>query len=545
MSFIEIIFSQLKRWANEPVLIEIRGEQCVSVTGAELIRWQRQVRRYLEHHGVSSGDRVALLAPNSARWVACDLALLAHGAISVPLYARQDPHELAQMLGDCAPRVLIVANDELFQAIDSAWPVGDRGDCVLAHYDTVFGGDVSDSAPSAVSEAQIVTMVYTSGTSGEPKGVMVTRANVDFMLPTTASAINKITGAQQRVDQVFHFLPLCFAGSRIMLWTQLYRGNPLMLSTDLNNLVQEMGTANPNYYLNVPAVLERIRRGVNAKLAERGGFIHALYQAGVAAGLRIARDQGGLRDRLMQLLATPVFKKIKGQIGSRLEFLICGSAPLAEDTQRWFNLIGVPVYQVYGLTETTAIVTMDTKETVEPGKVGLAIDGVEMALSDEGELLCRGPNIFPGYWNKPEHTQDAVRDGWFQTGDQAEIDDHGNLRIIGRVKHLLVLESGHNVAPEPIEQQLLERCPAIEQAMLVGHGRPFLSVIATGAVTESQIEAALEALNAQLPHYRRVRKVYRTDELFSPENGLLTANQKMRRRVIEAHFAGAIEELYR
>jgi long-chain acyl-CoA synthetase len=332
-----------------------------------------------------------------------------------------------------------------------------------------------------------------------------------------------------------------------MLWSQLQRGNPLMIGTDLTRLQQELAVAAPHYCLNVPALLERIRSGVGQKLQATNAALFALYQRALAAHAKRASGETlSALDRGASWFGERVlFPRIKRLIGPNLEFLACGSAPLSEQTQRWFQLIGIPVYQVYGLTETTAIVTIDDTDHVVPGRVGHAVAGCELQLGEGSELLCRGPNVFPGYYNRPAETAGVLRDGWFHTGDQAEIDASGNVKIIGRVKEVLVPESGHNVAPEPIEQRIVEASAAIEQALVVGHGRPYLTAIVTGKVDDAELARVQDAVNAALPHYQRVRKLYRAPEPFTPEKGLLTANQKLKRKAIESFYRDAIERMYR
>jgi long-chain acyl-CoA synthetase len=234
----------------------------------------------------------------------------------------------------------------------------------------------------------------------------------------------------------------------------------------------------------------------------------------------------------------------KKMIGGNLKALICGSAPLNVETQLYFRMIGIPVLQVYGLTETTAICTMDDPRHVEPGRVGPAISGIEMKLGENEEIVVRGPNIFPGYWNRPDQTAKVLRDGWFYTGDQGEVDAAGNWRIIGRIKNLIILGSGHNIAPEPIEDELLRNLPAAQQVVLVGNGRGFLSAIVTGGVTREQAQAAVDAVNPQLPHYKQVRAFHLHPEPFSIENGLLTANGKLKRDLIATRLHNEIEEMY-
>jgi long-chain acyl-CoA synthetase len=207
-------------------------------------------------------------------------------------------------------------------------------------------------------------------------------------------------------------------------------------------------------------------------------------------------------------------------------------------------MLGIPVLQVYGLTETTAICTMDDPRRVQPGRVGPAISGIEMKLGENEEIVVRGPNIFPGYWNRPQETAKALRDGWFHTGDQGDVDAAGNWRIIGRIKNLIILGSGHNIAPEPIEDELLRNLPGAQQVVLVGNGRGYLSAIVTGGVSRAQVQAAVDAVNPQLPHYKQVRAFHLHAEPFSIENGLLTANGKLKRDLIASRLEQEIEEMY-
>ena len=543
MSFIEAIFARCETAGDRPVLYEVRGDALVAESGRTLLSKVARARAFLRGAAIVPGARVALLAPNSATWVAVDLAIMAEGAICVPLYARQDARELAGMLRDCTPSLLIAADDDLGSAIVGAWPEH----CRVACYDEVLEGDLhADNGP--VNEASgAVTIIYTSGTSGEPKGALLERKNIDYMLGVTVRELSKMAGKARAEDRVFHYLPLCFAGSRVMLLSQLERGNPLILSTDLARLQQELQLAAPHYCLNVPALLERIRKGVLERLQRVGGAAYALYTRAAQAYVRRSQQQRlSLRERALLRLATvALFPRIKRLIGANLEFLACGSAALSEETQRWFQMIGIPVYQVYGLTETTAIVTIDDTSDVKVGRVGHAIDGCEVKLSDEGELLVRGANVFCGYWNRPEATAAVLHDGWFRTGDQAEIDNDGSVKIIGRVKEVLVPESGHNVAPAPLEQRLLDACSGAEHALVIGHGRPFLTALVTGSLDEGELERVREAVNAHVPHYMRLRRVQWASESFTVENGLLTANQKLKRKAIEARYRDAIEQMYR
>jgi long-chain acyl-CoA synthetase len=240
-----------------------------------------------------------------------------------------------------------------------------------------------------------------------------------------------------------------------------------------------------------------------------------------------------------------VFPTIRKKIGSNLKALICGSAPLSRETQLFFMMLGIPVLQAYGLTETTAICTLDIPGKVEPGWVGSAVPGIEMKLGADEEILVRGPNIFPGYWNRPEETAKVLRGGWFHSGDQGELNANGNWRIIGRIKNLLVLSSGHNVAPEPIEEKLQAALPVAQQVVLIGHGRSYLIAIVVGEVNRDAVAKEIEIMNSGQPHYKKIHGFHVEPQAFTMESGLLTANGKLRRNAIAEHFGPQIEALYR
>lgn len=543
MNFLEHIFHRLRQDANRPVLQQLQdGRKVTAFTSGEFLGLIRAGRDFLRAAGLKKGERCALLAHNTIRWAALDLALMAEGLIVVPLYTRQAPAELVGMMKDCSPALVICGDHELRAGVSANWPAAPR----MALFEDIFtrGSGVADDgrAPAALAAFDPVTIIYTSGTSGEPKGVVLNVGNLDHMLRCTAERLDLLMGATQEPERVFHYLPFCFAGSWIMLLSCLSRNAVLTISTDLTRLAEEMQTAAPNYLLNVPTLLERMRSGVEEQVKQRGGLARMVFDHACAA----SQGRSGLLGPLWLALSNRlVFPVIRQKIGPNLKALICGSAPLAVETQRFFMTLGIPVLQVYGLTETTAICTMDDPRRVEPGKVGPAIPEIEMKLGEDDEILVRGANVFPGYWNRPQETAKALRDGWLRTGDQGEVDESGNWRIIGRIKNLIILNSGHNIAPESIEEMLLRQLPGAQQVVLVGNGRGFLAAIVTGKVSREQVSATLEVVNPQLPHYKRIRAFHLHEEPFSVDNGLLTANGKLKRDAIAARFQAEIEELYR
>jgi len=545
MNFLEDIYRSLHQSARRPVLQEIRGSEIVAVSGRELLEAIQTGRVFLRQAGLKKGERCALLAPNSIRWTALDLAIIAEGGIVVPLYHRQASNELVAMMKDSSPSLLCCGEEALRESILRAWADAPRA-CLL---DEVFAQPSATAdpldRPSPLADSDPVAIIYTSGTSGEPKGVVLSVGNLNHMLHCTTARLDLLMGPQAEPERVFHYLPFCFAGSWILLLSCLTRNSILSLSTNLNQLAHEMRLAAPDYCLNVPVLLERMRAKIEEQLEQRGGIALRIFRNGQQAWLRRYSGSGTASGVFWQGIARAlVFPAIRRRLGPNLKVLICGSAPLAKETQFFFTMLGLPVLQVYGLTETTAICTMDHPQRIEPGFVGPAIEGIEMKLGEQDEILVRGPNVFLGYWNRPEATEDAMRGGWFHTGDQGEVNRNGNWRITGRVKDILVPASGHNVAPEPIEDLVLKALPGAQQVVLMGSGRSFLTAIITGEVAYSQVEKALAQVNPQLPHYKRIHAFHISKELCSVENGLLTVNGKLKRDAIAARYGSEIEALY-
>ncbi len=550
MTFLETIFARLERAADEPVLGEVRDGQIVSVTGADLLVMIAEARGFAVARGLKPGDRCALLAPNSIRWVALDLAMMAEGVIVVPLDPRQVAKDWMAVINDSTPSLVCSSDAALGADIQAGGPA-------IVLLDEIFGvaqGSPITSLPRHHGDHDAATIVYTSGTSGEPKGVVLNAGNITFMIGCTNARLNQLMGPQVEQESVFQYAPFCFAAARILLLTSLSRHTMLTLSTDLTKLADELKLAAPHYFVNVPMFLERVRRRVEESIQKRGGFAAKLFEMARAGYYRQRDGETRLGGLLCLALARKMmFPAIRANIGPNLKALICGSAPLAADTQLFFMMIGIPVLQVYGLTETTAICTMDEPGKVEPGYVGRAVPGIEMIVAGgTSEILVRGPNVFPGYWQRPAETAKALEGGWFHTGDQGEADASGNWRITGRLKNLIILNSGHNVAPEPLEQALAASLPEAQQVVLLGNQRSFLAALVTtsgangssNGASIAKIQSALDSLNAGLPHYKQIRAFQVLPEPFSMENGLLTTMGKLKRDAIAARFAAEIEKLY-
>jgi long-chain acyl-CoA synthetase len=543
-NFLENLFNQLQRAADRVVLREIRGEQFTAVTGRELLEQVGQARAYLRGLGLQPGERCVLLGNNSIQWTALDLALMAEGAIVVPLYARQSPAELAGMVKDCGARFFFVSEQEWGDAVTKVWPEAPPRITFAEATAKIASGEAITGAFEPSKDADLVTIIYTSGTSGEAKGVCLNTGNLNHIVGCTTGWMERLDWNSDDPMQVFQYLPFNFAASWIVMLSCLSKNTVLTLSTDLNRLADEIRLSAPNYFFNVPTLLERVRRSVEQALSTRGAGIPRIYRNAVEAWREQEEEQKGGSFWLF-LARILIFGKIRARFGGKLRGLVCGSAPLAPETQDFFAMLGIPIWQVYGLTETCGICTMDDPRIAsEPGRVGQAIPGIDLMVAESEEIVVSGPNVFPGYWNRPEETARALQGGVFHTGDQGEVNSKGNWRISGRIKNLIILNSGHNIAPEPIEEKILQQLSNTQQVVVVGNGRGYLCALVTGAVEPNAVQAGLDQVNVDLPHYRQVRNFAILRDAFTPESGLLTANGKLRRDAINDRFRDEIEQMY-
>jgi long-chain acyl-CoA synthetase len=540
-NFLQNAIARLVSAGDSVVLREIRGEQFVDVSAKQLLEQVAGVRGFLRELGLQSGDRCALLGPNSIEWVAVDLALMAEGAIVVPMYARQAAGELVGMMKDCGARFLFVSDTTLGESVAQVWKEAPRR--IL--FSEALSGKSAAGGPNPRKDDELVSIIYTSGTSGEPKGVCLNVANLNYMIGCTTGWMDRLGWERPEAMRVFQYLPFNFAASWIVMLSCLSKNTALTLSTDLNKLADEIRLSAPNYFFNVPTLLERVRRGVEEALSKRAGIIRMIYRHAREGWQREQQGKGG-GGLWLTLGRVLIFNKILARFGGNLRGLVCGSAPLAAETQEFFAMLGVPIWQVYGLTETCGICTMDDPRLIsEPGRVGQAIPGMEMMVGENEEIVVRGPNVFPGYWNRPAETAQALQGGVFHTGDQGEVNSKGNWRISGRIKNLIILNSGHNIAPEPIEEKIAQHVPGAQQAVVVGNGRGYLCALVTGEVSESAVQGAIDLVNSESPHYRQVRNFAIEKQGFTPESGLVTANGKLRREQINARFRDRIEQMYK
>ncbi len=539
--------------------------------------------------GVSRGDRVVLLSDNRPEWHMVDLAILDLGAVDVPFYPNLTPAQVAYQAADSGAKVAVAEDagqmqkilekrgelPELRHLIQVDGPAEDGvlllGDLVEAHRGPGTVDRFWERAKEVRPEG-LATIVYTSGTTGRPKGVMLSHrnftSNVEAFVPRVPVTAE---------DLALEFLPLCHVFERTAGYAYMSVGcrRAYCATAVVADVIAHVA---PNLFASVPRLFEKIHATIMAKVEAAPPVRKKLFHWAVDTGWKVARLrlEGrrpgpvlGLEHALADRL---VLSKIRAALGGRVRCCISGGAPLAQSLNEFFHAVGIPIQEGYGLTETSPGIGIAGSAPGENrlGAVGTALHNIEVKLAPDGELLVRGPSVFSGYWNNPEATAEAFdREGFFRTGDIARIDEDGFIWITDRKKDLIVTAGGKNIAPQPIENEL-KKSPWIDNAVLVGDRRPFVVALLSPAVEELEAWAAahgmarrpladllaepevqklfadaVETVNGELARFEQIKKFRVLPEPLSVESGHLTPTLKVKRRVVERDWADLIEELYR
>lgn len=563
---------------------EFRGGRWAELDWSEMARRIARLRKQLDRLGLKRGDRAAVLLPNCTDWVVFDVAAMANGLITVPLYAHDSPQSVAYILKDSGARLLFTDSDERWAAIrphlegcDTLEHVWLRGGThtdrkkqasgpVIVAYDEV-GDDVPASEAAPVCQSgDIATLVYTSGTTGRPKGVMLTHEALLWNAEAVTKFIPPLTS-----DVFLSLLPLAHTFERTMgYYLAMMGGATVTYARSIETLREDLRLIRPTILIAVPRLYERIHDGILKKAP--GGFKRALMERAADIGWRLfeARQGRGTRpgalERLVlwpllrRLVAAPVLEAF----GGRLRVAVSGGAPLSVDVSHFLIGLGLPLVEGYGLTEASPVVTATTLEDSLPGSVGRPLGGLEARIGEGGELLVRSPSLMKGYWKAPDATRETItEDGWLRTGDIAEIRD-GRLFIVGRLKDLIVLSTGKNVGPAEIEAAI-QADPLFEQACVVGDRRPCLAAVVTlnadawaAFCRENRLDpkdpddmkarraaqGRIDELTAHLPAYAKVRAVHLVLSPWTIEDGILTPTLKVKRYVVDKRYAKEIRKLY-
>jgi len=507
-------------------------------------RWQQAFR----NAGYEPGDRVALCLKNGADWVAIDQAALGLGLVVVPLYADDNPENLAWCLNDSGARLLVLENPRLLDALTRALP--SLPAIVCLHGDAPAPAiSVSRWLPEnggsfealELDENTLATLVYTSGTTGRPKGVMLSHRNI---LSNVAAALEVVS--LHPGDVLISVLPLSHMFERTCgYYVPLKAGVPVAYTRSINQLAEDLAFLKPTVMVAVPRVFQRFLARVEQALAA-SPLKRALFSLTVALGWRKFEGRAGkVEQSLFRLLQPRVAGPVLNRLGGRLRLAVVGGAPLELRVARSFIGLGLSMLQGYGLTEASPVVAGNREHDNDPVSVGAPLPGVAVRVNEAGELLVRGPSVMLGYWHNPQATAAVLdADGWLNTGDLVEI-QAGKIIIKGRTKDILVLSNGEKVSPQDAEMALLDD-PLFEQVMLVGEGRAYLVLLAV--TQESDERTLIKHANARLKAFSRwvrVRRVIALREPWTLAEGLLTTTLKVKRNAVYDKYRERIESVYR
>jgi long-chain acyl-CoA synthetase len=570
---------------RDRVMLQKRVLGWTPISSTEIYRGVVGVARTLESWGVRKGDRVAILSENRPEWTITDFAVLALGAVTVPIYATQTAEHTAFILNDSGARVIavstknqlekvltiqrqtpverIIVMDNVMDAVETAHAVHMQE--LMLQGPTDFDPEF-DARSRSIGPDDLATIIYTSGTTGTPKGAMLTHGN---MASNIACSMEAFGFGTEEVS--VSFLPLSHVTARHVDFALLYRGVVMAYCPDIAHLAQALAEVRPAIFIGVPRVYEKIRRQVIVKTA---GFPKsAVYRWALSVGrAHRAETLSGTKPAAlswkMKIADRLVFSKVRAGMGGKAEEFISGGAPLGLELAEWYADIGIPIHEGYGLTETSPVIAVNTPAAHKLGTVGKPLANVEVRIADDGEVLARGPSIFKGYWNRPEETKAAFVDGWFKTGDIGHLDSQGFLSITDRKKDLIKTSGGKFIAPQPIENSL-KLNPLIGTAVVFGDRRKFPAVLiaphfpaledwarenqvdfvsreelVANARVQALYEGIIEDLNQNLARFEKLKRVLVVPEELSAADGTLTHTFKVRRRGIEERYRTLIDEMY-
>ncbi len=560
--------------------------------GWHRVSWQayaeevRDVARALAALGVQRGDRVCILGRNRPEWVVADVAAMALGAVPAGIYATCSSEEVAWILGHAEAVVAVVEDQAQWRKVAERW----EGLPALRHVVLMRGAEVDDPRtltwealiqrrdevpPERVEDAvrslapdQPATFIYTSGTTGPPKAVTLTHDNLAF----TADLACRLV-AFEADDHTLSYLPLSHIAEQMFtIHGPSTVGATVFYSRGMEHLAEDLREVQPTVFFGVPRVWEKFHAALAPRLAEATGLKRRIVDWAMAVGREATerRNAGrrlgpalALRERIAERL---LFDKVRPLIGlGRARICVSGAAPISPEILRFFAGLGIVIHEVYGQSEDTGPTTFNRPGRTRFGSVGVPLEGVEVRIADDGEILVRGRNVFAGYFKDPEATAETLRDGWLHSGDLGRFDEDGFLHITGRKKDIIITAGGKNIAPKNIEAALAD-IPLVAQAVVIGDRRKYLTALLTldpeavarlaasvGAEgldhdapeLRVALQEAIDAVNARFARVEHIRRFAVLPRPFTQEDGELTPTLKIKRRVVEANWAETIDALYR
>ena len=587
----QMFFERAAARGHKPAQLSKHGTVWHALSWHDLHVRVRNIAQGLLALGLQVGERVAILSESRAEWVQCDLGILAAAGITVPIYPSSTDEQTAYILQNSEATIAFadtVAQIEKLRRVRPQAPAlrqviwmcdhPDTAEPLMLSLDDLIARGTMAAEQTAVLEERLrlltpdhdATYVYTSGTTGPPKGVVQTHGNHLFMVQSCGAII-----AAQEGDVDLLFLPLAHSFARLEEFLGLYMGFTTAFAESLEALAQNMREVRPMLVFSVPRVYEKIYARVMAAGTTGSAMKRAIFRWCVGVGKRVSMLQQqrqpvpGSLHLQYKLAHKLVFHKLHQTVGGRLRFFISGGAPLSQEIAAFFHAAGMLILEGYGLTETCPALTANRYDHYKFGTVGMVFPGIEIRLAPDGEILARGPNIARGYYKRPQETTEVFRDdGWFATGDIGELDAEGFLRITDRKKDLIVTSGGKNIAPQNIEN-LLKTDRYISQAMVYGDRRTYLTAVLTLDMEEvgsyarehgmqynrpeelashphiqQLLESRMAQINQRLASYETIKKFIIAPADFSQENGQLTPTLKVKRKVVIQQYQTQLEQLY-
>jgi long-chain acyl-CoA synthetase len=572
------VIERAAREPGRPVAAFRDGDHFSDVTAGDFYARVRQFAKGLIACGVEESDRVALMAHTRLEWLLVDYAIVAVGGVTVPVYETSSAEQLEWIITDSQASVVVVETPEMAEIHSSIvgdasarapFVIDEGGLDELARRGESVGDAVLDRRIARLTTNQLATIVYTSGTTGRPKGCAITHGNLRSNVRQNLDAVRSMLEPEE-VGLVF--LPLAHTLQKIIALVGVEWGIKMAFATDIAHLQEELALVRPTMVVAVPRVFEKVFNTAqhqahadgHGDIFDKSVEVAIRWSENDAAGGHhpITRIEHAALDRL-------VYRKLRAVFGGRMRFAVSGGGPLGVRLTHFFNGVGVKIFEGYGLTETSPTLTVNRAEAWKPGTVGTPLASTSIRIADDGEVLANGPQVFQGYWRNEAATADTFDDeGWFLTGDVGTLDEAGFLQITGRKKELIVTASGKNVAPAPLEDRLRAH-PLISQAVVIGDARPFIAALITlepeavarwavdhglrdfpmpmlteNAELRAAIQSAIDDANRSVSRAESIREFALLPEDLTIARGELTPTLKVRRAVVEKHYSHIIEPIY-
>ncbi len=585
----QVFLNTVKKYPKENFILYKEKGKYKGISTQEFKNMVEEFSLGLRGLGLGKNDKIILLSENRPEWIISDLAILAFGGITVPIYPTLTAGQIKYIINDSDAKVVIFSNEIQGEKIKSIKHELPKVEKLISFVSPPFEGVLSfsrvremgkkrkekeselfEKTALAIKPNDLATIIYTSGTTGMPKGVMLTHMNI----LSNILSVSEIIEFSDK-DVVLSFLPLSHILERMVTHTYIYKGCTIAYAESVETVAQNLLEVKPNIMVSVPRVFEKIYAKVMDNVLSSSPLKRKIFFWAVKVGKKVgekklAKESIGFFLKFKNKIAHKlVFSKIIERTGGRVRFFVSGGAPLSKEIAEFFYAMGLVILEGYGLTETSPVISVNTFENLKFGTVGKPIPRVEVKIAPDGEILVKGPNVMLGYYKKEEETKEAFKDGWFHTGDIGYLDKDGFLVITDRKKDIIVTSGGKNVAPQPIEN-MLKANPYISNVVVIGNKRKFVSALiipnfekleeyakfnnieykdrkdlVSKKEIKNFIQAEVDRTTEGLAPYERIKKIVLLDREFEISKDEITPTLKVKRNIIEKKYKDLIDELYK